>query len=189
MRAATGAWDAARPTEGAYSALLTFEDGAFASLTYGGYGHFDSDEFHGLDRRDGAGEEPVCAQAAAPSRAPPRKPRSRTPATTAARRISRAAAQDLAHQHFGTIIVSCERADLRPLPNGVMIYQDGTARLDPLPPPAVPRAEVIDELYAAVVHGKPPLHDGAWAMATLEVCLAMLQSSREGRDVALSAIR
>ena len=33
------------------------------------------------------------------------------------------------------IIVSCERADLRPLPNGVMIYQDGTARLDPLPPP------------------------------------------------------
>ncbi len=82
--------------------------------------------------------------------------------------------------------MSCERADLRPLPNGVMIYQDGAARLDPLPLPAVPRAEVIDELYEAVVHGKPPLHDGAWAMATLEVCLAMLQSSREGRDVALS---
>ena len=96
------------------------------------------------------------------------------------------AAQDLAHQHFGTVIVSCERADLRPLPNGVAIYQDGTARLDPLPLPAVPRAEVIDELYAAVVDGKPPLHDGAWGAATLEVCLAMLQSSREGRDVALT---
>ena len=84
------------------------------------------------------------------------------------------------------IIVSCERADLRPLPNGVMIYQNGAARLDPLPPPAVPRAEVIDELYAAVVDGKPPLHDGAWAMATLEVCLAILQSAREGRDIALA---
>jgi phthalate 4,5-cis-dihydrodiol dehydrogenase len=72
------------------------------------------------------------------------------------------------------------------MPNGVMIYQDGAARLDPLPPPAVPRGEVIDELYAAVVDGAPPLHDGAWAMATLEVCLAMLQSSREGRDIALS---
>jgi phthalate 4,5-cis-dihydrodiol dehydrogenase len=45
---------------------------------------------------------------------------------------------------------------------------------------------VIDELYAAVVDGKPPLHDGRWAMATLEVCLAMLQSAREGRDVVLS---
>jgi phthalate 4,5-cis-dihydrodiol dehydrogenase len=44
---------------------------------------------------------------------------------------------------------------------------------------------VIDELYAAVVDGKAPLHDGAWAMATLEVCLAMLQSAREGWDVAL----
>ena len=65
--------------------------------------------------------------------------------------------------------MSCERADLRPMPNGVMIYQNGAARLDPLPPPAVPRAEVIDELYAAVVSGTPPLHDGAWAMATLEV--------------------
>ena len=30
------------------------------------------------------------------------------------------------------------------------------------------------------MHGKPPLHDGAWAMATLEVCLAILQSAREG---------
>src|SRR5882762_5790708 len=32
VRAATGAWDTARPTEGAYSALLTFQNGAFASL-------------------------------------------------------------------------------------------------------------------------------------------------------------
>ena len=37
----------ARPTEGAYSAFLTFEDGAFASMTYSGYAHFDSDEFCG----------------------------------------------------------------------------------------------------------------------------------------------
>ena len=47
VRAASGSWDAARPTEGAYAALLTFEGGAFASLTYSGYGHFDSDEFEG----------------------------------------------------------------------------------------------------------------------------------------------
>jgi phthalate 4,5-cis-dihydrodiol dehydrogenase len=47
VRAATGAWDPARPTEGAYAALLTFVDGAFASLTYGGYGHFDADEWQG----------------------------------------------------------------------------------------------------------------------------------------------
>ena len=169
-----------RPTEGAYSALLTFEDGAFASLTYGGYGHFDSDEFHGWVGEMGQAKTPLCAQAAVALRTPTKRPRSRMPATTAARPISQPPRRTLAHQHFGTIIVSCERADLRPMPNGVMIYQDGAARLDPLPPPAVPRAEVIDELYDAVVHGKPPLHDGAWAMATLEVCLAMLHSVARG---------
>ena len=186
VRAATGAWDATRPTEGAYSALLTFADGAFASLTYGGYGHFDSDEFQGWVGEMGQPKAPYAR----------RKPQSFANADEeAAFKNARnyggatyqpAAVQDLAHQQFGTIIVSCERADLRPMPNGVMIYQNGAARLDPLPPPAVPRAEVIDELYAAVVHGKKPLHDGAWAMATLEVCLAMLCSSREGRDVALA---
>lgn len=183
VRAQTGAWDPARPAEGAYAALLTFANGAFASLTYGGYGHFDSDEFSGWIGEMGQAKS---ANARKPSHFA-------SAADEAAFKSARnyggtayqpAAAQDLAHQHFGTVIVSCERADLRPLPNGVAIYQEGSARLDPLPPPTVPRAEVIDELYAAVVHGKPPPHDGAWGAATLEVCLAMLQSSREGRDVA-----
>ena len=47
VRASTGAWDPARPTIGAYSALLQFDHGAFASLTYNGYDYFDSDEFNG----------------------------------------------------------------------------------------------------------------------------------------------
>jgi phthalate 4,5-cis-dihydrodiol dehydrogenase len=185
IRAATGAWDTARPTEGAYAALLTFEDGAFASLSYGGYGHFDSDEFSGW-----VGE---MGQQKDFTHHPPRhfaRAEDETAFKNARNYGGRAyqapAAQALSHQHFGTIIVSCARADLRPMPNGVTIYQNGISRLDPLPPPSVPRAEVIDELYDAVVGNKPPLHDGAWAMATLEVCLAMLQSSREGHDVALT---
>jgi phthalate 4,5-cis-dihydrodiol dehydrogenase len=184
VRAATGAWDAARPTEGAYSALLNFDGGAFASLTYAGYGHFDSDEFMGWIGEVGQAKPPYA-----------RKPqtfasRAEEEAVKNARNYGGAnwhepAAQRLVHQHFGTVIVSCEDADLRPMPDGVMIYRNGAAHLDPLPPPTTPRGEVIDELYAAVVDGKPALHDGAWAMATLEVCLAMLQSAREGRDVAL----
>jgi phthalate 4,5-cis-dihydrodiol dehydrogenase len=91
-----------------------------------------------------------------------------------------------AHQHFGLVLVSCDHADLRPLPDGVVIYGDDDTRLEALPPPPVPRQEVIDELHAAVVHGAPPLHDGRWGMATLEVCLAILASAREGREVALA---
>jgi phthalate 4,5-cis-dihydrodiol dehydrogenase len=185
VRAATGAWDPARPTEGAYSALLTFANGAFASLTYGGYGHFDADEFSGWIGE--MGQRKDLARGAARRFANTEE----EIAFKNARNYGGAAytppaEQPLSHQHFGTVIVSCERADLRPLPNGVMIYQDGTARLDPLPPPKIPRAEVIDELYGAVVHGHAPRHDGVWAMATLEVCLAMLTSAREGRDIALA---
>src|SRR5439155_26489835 len=60
VRAATGAWDAARPTEGAYSALLTFDNGGFASLTYNGYGHFDSDEFSGWIGEMGQRKQPYA---------------------------------------------------------------------------------------------------------------------------------
>jgi phthalate 4,5-cis-dihydrodiol dehydrogenase len=185
VRAATGAWDAARPTEGAYAALLTFADGAFASLVYSGYGGFDSDEFdHWI------GE---MGQAKAPYPGPAR-PRFASAAEESAYKAARTyGGADhrpqpgaAAHQHFGTVIVSCARADLRPQPTGVMIYQDGGARLEPLPPPAAPRAEVIDEIYRAVVDGVPPLHDGPWAAATLEVLLAMLRSAREGREIMLT---
>lgn len=184
VRALTGAWDRARPTEGAFAALLTFEDGAFASLVYNGYGHFDSDEFQGWIGEMGQTKKPgarVSVEFGGGAEETAFK-NARNYGGAAYRPPSR---EGLRHQHFGPVIVSCERADLRPTPDGVMIHQNGTAKLDALAPPSVPRAEVIDELYAAVVEGRPPLHDGAWAMATLEVCLAMLQSAREGGEVML----
>jgi phthalate 4,5-cis-dihydrodiol dehydrogenase len=45
---------------------------------------------------------------------------------------------------------------------------------------------VVDELYDAIVHQRAPLHDGKWAMATVEVCLAILQSAQEQREIALA---
>ena len=186
VRAATGAWDRTRPTEGAYAALLTFESGAFASLTYSGYGNFDSDEFQGWIGEVGQKKTPYAG--------PPRHRFDNQQDEVAFKNARNyggpdfrpSAGQDLAHQNFGTLLVSCEHADLRALPNGVMVYQNGSAQLDPLPMPKIPRVEVIDELYDAVVMGQPPLHDGAWAMATLEVLLAILQSSREKSDVRLN---
>ena len=184
VRALTGSWDAKRPTEGAYATLLTFANGAFASLAYSGYGHFDSDEFEGWIGEMGQTKTPYPGRAG---------PRFKTPDDETAYKNSRnyggadfrPTGDAAAHQHFGTLLVSCDRADLRPVPNGVMIYEGGSARLDAIPSPGVPRAEVIDELYDAVVHGKAPLHDSAWGMATVEVLLAMLQSARDGRDVGL----
>ncbi|HEX4194698.1 MAG TPA: Gfo/Idh/MocA family oxidoreductase, partial [Stellaceae bacterium] len=47
VRAQTGIWDAARPTEGAYTALLRFAGDIAATITYSGYAHYDSDALLG----------------------------------------------------------------------------------------------------------------------------------------------
>jgi phthalate 4,5-cis-dihydrodiol dehydrogenase len=193
VRCITGKWDPSRPTEGAYTALLWFDDGVFASMTYSGYGHFDSDEWCGWTGELGAVKNPHEYGAA----------RRRLSAIGSAEEEARlkaagtyggasyqtptsdARVPPARHQHFGPVIVSCERGDLRPMPDGVAIYGDLRHEHAALPLPAVPRFEVVDELAAAMFAGKAPLHDGAWAKATLEICMAMLDSSASMRDVEL----
>lgn len=192
VRAATGAWDPARQTEGAYSALLTFEDGAFATMTYSGYAHFDTDEFNGW-----VGELGQARQQLRYGEARAKLRQVRTPEEEAALKNTRAYgsgsaaaaagnADPRAHNHFGLVVVSCDRADLRPTPQGVLVYGNDAQGLEALAPPAVPRAEVIDELYGAVIHGRPPIHSGEWGLATMEVCLAILQSAAEGRELLMA---
>jgi phthalate 4,5-cis-dihydrodiol dehydrogenase len=191
VRAMTGNWDPGRPTEGAYSALLTFDDEIFASCTYSGYAHFDSDAFLGFIGEMGLPKDPSRYGAMRKALRGASNADDEA-ALKAARNYGGSgyvppadSPPDRRHQHFGSIIVSCERADLRPVPDGVMIYGDETARLDPVPVPAIARAEVIDEFYGAVVEGTPPLHDGPWSRATLEVCLAIRDSSQAQAEITL----
>ena len=52
VRAHASVLDPARPTEGSCVALLQFDNGVAASLSYSGYDHFDSDEWHfGINER------------------------------------------------------------------------------------------------------------------------------------------
>ena len=190
LRAFTGRWDPARPTEGAYNAQIAFKNGAFASLTYSGYGHFDSDEFTGWrgelgQQRDagthGSARASLRTVDTPEQEAQLKNKRAYGPAGSSMFQ----AGGELSHNHFGLIIVSCDKADIRPMPDAVWIYGDDDRRCEALPAPQVPRAEVVDELYAAAVLGRPPLHSGAWGLATLEICLAILSSAPNGQDVAL----
>jgi len=187
VMAHTGAWDPQRPTEGAYSALLGFADGHFANLTYSGYGHFDSDQWmneiselgelkskhlHGTARRrllttHNADEEANLK--AARNYGAQQWSGSKSPSKT------------LGHQHFGPLIVSCDGADLRPTPQGIWIDGDFEVTQKPLPSPTLPRQEVVDEFYNAIVHDRPVLHSGAWARATTAVSLALLTSAQTGQ--------
>ncbi len=187
VRAACFAWDPARPTEGAYTAFLSFEDGAAATLTYSGHGRYDSDALTGwigeLGQRRNPDEYGAARRALAGI------------ADEAAAKTRRAYGPDTPplpapappefHNGFGFTLACCERADLRITAEGVEVHAEDRRWLDRTPLPHVPRAEVLDELCAAVLDGVAPVHSGAWGMATLEACLALLQSSREGREVTL----
>ena len=185
--ACTGNWDRARPTEGAYSALIRFDD-AIASLTYSGYAHFDSDEFCANIGELGYPRDPSKYGSARRNLS-----EVRTGVEEAAVKMARGyggaryspTSAAPYHQHFGLVIASCERADLRPLPDRIIVYGDEKQHEEAIPPPSIPRGEVIDELYEAVVHGTPPAHSGEWALATIEACLALLQSARERREIPL----
>ena len=191
--ATTDNYDAARPTEGAYSAFLKFAGGVVATLTYSGYGRFDSDEFTGWRGESGAVKN--AANYGAARRALAEIDNMDAEAVLKADRaygglkgasVPRALPENKSHEHFGLFVVSCTRGDIRPGPDGVRVYGDEGIDTFTLAPPVVPRSEVIDELCAAVFDDVAPLHSGAWGRATLEVCRAVLQSADEGREVRLS---
>ena len=127
VRTLTGSWDAARPTEGAYAALLTFADGTFASLTYSGYGHFDSDELCGWVGETGFAKSPEQYGSARRALAQSAGAHSEAAAKNARNYGGDAYVAPVErpwHEHFGLVIASCERGDVRPTPQGVMVYSD-----------------------------------------------------------------
>jgi len=190
VRALTGQWDPKRPTEGAFNAQVVFEGGAFASLTYSGYGHYDTDELSDwvgeFGQQRGPDSHGTGRALLKTLNSPEEEIRLKN------RRVYGPTGTDAflpetspAHNHFGFVVVSCERADLRPTPRGIFVYGDKARHFEPLEKPAVPRAEVVDELYAAAVLGKPPLHSGEWGLATLEICLGILQSAGQSAEIRL----
>ena len=193
VQACTGQWDAARPTEGAYSALLKFESGAFANLTYNGYGHFDSDVW--MDHVGEIGNAKPASESA--KRFGTARKRLATTNTSdqesqlkAARNYGGSlyqptAQNEDAYQHFGPVLVSCEKADLRLTPKGLWVYGPEHETFEALPPPVYPRKEVIDELWGALREGKSLLHSGTWARATTEVCLSLLEAAQTGQAIHL----
>jgi phthalate 4,5-cis-dihydrodiol dehydrogenase len=159
-------------------------------MTYGGYAHFDTAEFN-----DWIGETGSPVDRGGFERArknirslgtPEAEARHKQQTGFAGRGLSlpKGAFQ---HQSFGVFIASCERADLRHLPQGVGVYADNGNRVVPVSGGrgAGNRSAVIDELVDAVRGVRPAVHDGAWAKATLEVCLAVLDSGRRRLEVSL----
>ncbi|HZP25621.1 MAG TPA: Gfo/Idh/MocA family oxidoreductase [Dehalococcoidia bacterium] len=192
VRSMTGIWDPTRPTEGSHASFLEFESGAAAILIYSGYAHFNADEYKGrtpnlerygvsrrairsIDSREAEGQMVAEHGFGGPSQT--------WNVPTAANQVPPAKE----HETFGEMLVSCERGDMRGTTTGIVVYSDDEIREIDLPfgRGNTQRSGVIDEIYDAIVLDKPLLHDVRWGMATIEVCLAILQSSREHKEILL----
>jgi phthalate 4,5-cis-dihydrodiol dehydrogenase len=188
VRATVGQWDATRPIEGAYSAFLDFEDGAVATLVYNGYAHFDTAELTGW-----AGEMPRDAGWNRDARRRLDAMRLGTDENAAKDAWRFGASPAVAAEPsedpqilFGLTVASCERGDVRQTPDGLRVYRNHDVEDVAVPNDTTYSAGALENLYDAVVRGKPVLRDGRWGEATVEVLCAMMTSAATRAEVPLS---
>ncbi len=188
VRAATGRWwNPPYDIEGNYSAFLDFEDGATALVSFNGYGHLDVAELtwnigeggqvHSERQLWGPRPRPTGTLSPEEKYALPQY--SATALTKS--RYEKRDAQDF----FGLTIVSCERGDIRQSSNGLYVYtENGREEIEV---PNKVRSGELQELVDAVAQGRQGFPDARWGKATLETIMAIFQSSRERREILLSA--
>jgi len=189
VRAQAGVLDPARPTEANCAAFLEFADGVPATLVYSGYDFFDTDELHFWISERGSPKRPGWGASRRALRVRQAKGEPEAGLRTQLAGYGSKDDGEPPHQpHFGLTVATCARGDLRASADGVYVYDESGKREVPLPGGGKysGRHNVLDDMRAAILEGKKPVHDGRWGKATLEVALAIQQSARERREVALA---
>jgi phthalate 4,5-cis-dihydrodiol dehydrogenase len=179
VSAATGRADPHFDTEGHFSSLLKFGNGAAATLTFNGYGWFDVTELTWDVGESGFTQT-------GKRRFPGNRARVTGPANTEEKANvahDRADERDPSERHqpfFGLTIVYCERGAIRQSPDGLFVYTENGREEVSCAGGRGRDAELL-ELSSAIAEKREVFPDGRWGKATLEVCLAMLDSSKDGR--------
>ncbi|MDB5944160.1 MAG: hypothetical protein JWQ13_3726 [Ramlibacter sp.] len=193
VRGATREWFGARPIPGYYSAFMEFEDGLPANLMHNGYGYFVAAELVPWGGRKHHYTEEQRVDVRRKLRAGTRdefqdKEALRIGGDQERLTADRAKKKPWVPNDLGVLVASCERGDLRQSEFGIYVHGDDGTKDVPIVTASSDsgRSAELDELYNGVVHDAPIRHSGQWGMATLEVCLAIMQSSRERREIRLS---
>ena len=192
VRGATGQWFKGRPIPGYYTAFMEFADGTPATLMHNGYGYFLASElvpWGGQNSRYSERERADIRRALLDGTR-------NENADKDAMRIGGSRENDIRDRSkpkpwlpndLGILVASCEGGDIRQSQYGLFIHSDeGTKDVPLLGGGGPSRRGELEELYNAVLLDKPIRHTGPWGMATLEVCLAVMQSARERREIVLS---
>jgi phthalate 4,5-cis-dihydrodiol dehydrogenase len=189
VRAMSAVLDPERGTEGCCAAFIDFDSGVGATLTYSGYDHFDSDELHQWVGSTGRKKQPrhgATRKALAALGGRDEELRQRIERYGYGGNVAFMEGTAEHQPHFGLLVATLERADVRTSADGVIVYSERGAEETKISGSTDGRSRVLDEFCAAVVGGIPPVHDGRFARATVQACLAILESSRARREIFIS---
>jgi phthalate 4,5-cis-dihydrodiol dehydrogenase len=192
VRGTIGQWFAGRSIPGYYSAFIEFEDGTPATLVHNGYGYFLASELvpWGTNRSRYTYEERVAIRKQlldGTRNENQDKDDMRIGGAMEGQLFrGRGERRPWVPNDLGILIVTCERGDIRQSQYGLYVHSDEGVKDVSLLEGSTSRRAELEELYNAVVLDRPIRHTGLWGMATLEVCLAIMQSARERREILLS---
>ena len=187
VQAHLGALSPHRPAPGHGTAMIFFANGCVASLVFGGYDGFDSDEWHysiaegGTQKRHVNGATRLAFENGRRSEAE-------------AHAGLAYGARDLPLDqpflpHFGVLIATFEKGDVRLAPNGLTVYRANGVEDRPIER-GIARAghgDVLTELYDLVRSNVSSRHDAAWGRDTVAVLAALKLSASAGREIVLTA--
>jgi phthalate 4,5-cis-dihydrodiol dehydrogenase len=192
VRGATGQWFKGRPIPGYYSGFLEFEDGTPATLLHNGYGYFLASElvpWGGQNSRYSEAERATVRAALLNGTRDENadKDAMRIGGANEREIRDRSKVKPWLPNDLGILIASCEKGDIRQSQHGLFVHSDrGTEDVPLIGGGGPSRRGELMELYNAVVLDRPIRHTGPWGMATLEVCLALMQSAQERKEIFLT---
>jgi phthalate 4,5-cis-dihydrodiol dehydrogenase len=194
-----GVWDPARRVAGAYTAYLEFQSGAVGTAVYSGYDHYESGEmvvgpidapdaeFAEARREFRSHGESVEWETSAARAERYGGNRQHSAGGVATRRVrARVPSSGGGWILHGPLIASFDHADVKLSAGGLLVFGDRGRQEIPMQEAADGIAGRLDTFYTAIVHDKPLPADGCWGKATLEVLLALEESSRIRADVSLN---
>ncbi|HEV8015649.1 MAG TPA: Gfo/Idh/MocA family oxidoreductase [Stellaceae bacterium] len=187
--------------EGGYVCYLEFANGVPATLVYDGRSLFDTAELfewvgEGGNLRDPKSNEKNRRAFSALMALPESERDVQLEAGKESGRYGGATAGQLFNAHagrarphqpfFGLVVVSCEDAAIRQSADGLYLYDKNGRQEVAVPRKEGGRLAELMEMHEALSGGRKPFHDGRWGLATLEVCFAILESAKTGREIAMT---
>jgi predicted dehydrogenase len=192
--------DGVTGVEGGYTAFLEFDNRVPATLVYDGRALFDTAELFEWVGEGGSPRDPgTNAGRRADFETLMRAPEAQRDASLAQGkergRYGGASAGQLPNAHvpgqqmhqpfFGLVVAACEEATLRQSADGLYLYDRSGRREVAVERASGGRVAELIELHDALINNRRPFHDGAWGLATLEVCFAILKSAKNSKEIIL----